>query len=245
VLGSFGPYAKKTWPKTKTAAVVYPNAPGADVAAKNLQKSMASVGIKGTLIGHSPTASDLVGTATQANGYDLIVASCNFSDCALLAKGLQQIGSKKPVLTPPLVTFIPPSQFPGGDYPNWDVGVAQAFILDPSDPEIVAFAKKGNQYGLSKADQKDAFAQLSWTTVLAVAKIMNTIPFAKLTSAAINNGMKSFKGPLVMASPHVACGKIDPTQPAACANEAQFYHYQGGGKWQKTSSWLAPAKKTS
>jgi branched-chain amino acid transport system substrate-binding protein len=243
VLGSFGPYAKKIWPKTKTAAVVYPNSAGSDVAAKNLQKSMQSVGIKATLIAHSPTASDLVGTATQANGYDLVVASCNFSDCALLAKGLAAIGSTKPVLTPPLVTFIPPSQFPGGDYPKWDVGVAQAFIFNPADPEIRAFQVKANQYGLSKADQSDAFAQLSWTTILATVKIMNSIPFNKLTSAAINNAFQTFTGPLVMASPHVACGKIDPTQPAACADEAQFYRYQGGGKWAQTSSWLGPAKK--
>jgi len=32
-------------------------------------------GIKATVIGHDPNASDLVGVATQANGYDLIVAS--------------------------------------------------------------------------------------------------------------------------------------------------------------------------
>jgi len=243
VLTSFGPYAKKTWPKVKTAGIVYPNDPGADVAAKSLQTSMQSVGIKGTLIAHSSTASDLVGTATQANGYDLIVASCNFGDCALLAKGLDAIHSTKPVLTPPLVTFIPPVAFPGGDYPKWDVGIAQSFLFDQSDPQIIAFTRKSNQYGLSKTDQRDVFAQLSWTTILSAVKIMNQIPLNKLTSTAINNGYKNFRGPLIMAAPDVACGKVDPSQPAACANQAQYYRYTGGGKWQKTSSWLGPAKK--
>jgi branched-chain amino acid transport system substrate-binding protein len=243
VLGAFGPYAHKTWPKVKTAGIVYPSAPGADVAAKSLQTTMQSVGIKSTLIAHSPTASDLVGTATQANGYDLIVASCNFGDCALLAKGLDQIHSTKPVLTPPLVTFIPPAAFPGGEYPKWDVGIAQSFLFDQSDPEIVAFTRKGNQYGLSKTDQRDVFAQLSWTTLLAAVKVMNRIPYNKLTSAAINQGFKTFRGPLVMGAPEVACGKVDPSQPAACANESQFYRYTGGGKWLKTSGWLGPVKK--
>jgi branched-chain amino acid transport system substrate-binding protein len=242
VLGSFGPYAKKTWPKVKTAGVVYPNEAGADVAANSLKKSMESVGIKATLIAHASNASDLVGTATQANKYDLVVASCNFGDCALLAKGLAAIGSTKPVLTPPLVTFIPPAAFPGGDFPKWDVGIAQSFLFDQSDPQIIAFTKKATQYGVSSADVRDVFGQLSWTTLLAIAKIMNQIPYNKITSATITAGFKNFRGPLVMASPHVACGKIDPSQPAACANEAQYYRYTGGSKWKKTSSWLGPAK---
>jgi branched-chain amino acid transport system substrate-binding protein len=243
VLSSFGPYAKKVYPKVKTVGVIYPNSPGSDVAAASLKKSYESVGLKATLIAHDPTASDLVGVATQANGYDLISASCNFGDCALIAKGLATIGSTKPVLTQPLALFIPPAAWPGGEFPKWDVGIAQSFLFDPSDPEIKLFTKKAAQYGLSAADQKDAFAQLSWTTLLAVTKIMNAIPYAKLSGATIAAGFKSFGGPLVMGAPDVGCGKVDPAQPAACANEAQFYRYLGGGKWQHTSSWIGPAKK--
>jgi branched-chain amino acid transport system substrate-binding protein len=242
VLDSFGPYAKKAWPKAKTASIVYPNSPGSDVAAKSIQTSMQSVGIKGTLIAHDPAAADLAGVATQANGYDLVVASCNFSDCALLAKGLSQIGSNKPVLTPPLATFIPPAAYPGGDFPKWDVGVAQSFIFDTADPEIQLYKKKANQYGVPKLAQADAFGQLAFTSLLSLAKIMNTIPLKNMTPAAIASGYKKFKGPLVMATPHVGCGTVYPSQPAACGNEAQFYHYQGGGKWKKTSGWLGPAK---
>lgn len=243
VLGAFGPYAKKTYPKAKTASIVYPNQAGSDVAAKSLQTSMQSVGIKADLISHAENASDLVGTATQANKYDLVVASCNFGDCALLAKGLTAIGSTKPVLTPPLAIFIPFAAYPNGDFPKWDVGVAQSFLFDNADKEVKLFAKTAGKYGLSAADQKDVFAQLTWTSFLAAAKVMNAIPFNKITSASITAGFKSFKGPLVMASPHVGCGKVDPTQPAACANESQFYRYLGGGKWKKMSSWLGPAKK--
>jgi branched-chain amino acid transport system substrate-binding protein len=243
VLSPFGPYTKKVYPNAKTAAIVYPNQAGSDVAANSLKKSYESVGIKATLIAHDPTASDLVGVATQANGYDVVVASCNFGDCALLAKGLAAIGSKKPVVTPPLAIFIPFPAYPGGDFPHWDVGVAQSFLFDPSDPEIKLFTKKAAQYGLSAADQKDVFAELSWTTMLAITKIMNTIPYAKLNSAAITAGFRSFRGPLVMGAPDVGCGTVDKTQPAACANEAQFYQYQGGGKWKKTSGYIGPAKK--
>ena len=243
VLAPFGPYVKKVYPNVKTVAIIYPNTPGADVAAASHKKAMESVGLKATLITHDPSASDLVGVATQANGYDLIDAACTFADCALIAKGLAAIGSKKPVLTTPLLFFIPPQAWPGGDLPKWDVGVAQACICDPSDPEIKLFAKKAAQYHLSAGDQKDAFAQLSWTTLLAISKIMNQIPLNKLTSASITSGLKAFRGPLVMGAPDVACGTVDPDQPAACANEAQFYQYQGGGKWKKMSGYIGPAKK--
>ncbi len=247
VLSSFGPYVKKVYPNVKRTAVVYPNDPGADVAAKSIQASMESVGIKADLIAHASGASDLVGTATQANGYDLINASCNFGDCALLAKGLAAIGSKKPVLTPPLAIFIPPAAYPGGDFPKWDVGIAQSFLFDTKDPQIALFKSKAKQYGVSDADLTDVFGQLAWSTLLEVVKVMNTVPYKTLTgpkgSAAIAAGMRAFRGPLIMGAPVVACGKIDPTQPAACANQAQFYRYAGSGKWLHISGFIGPAKK--
>ena len=247
VLSSFGPYVKLVYPNVKTTAVVYPNQPGADVAANSIKKSMESVGLKTDLIAHSVTASDLVGAATQANGYDLINASCNFGDCALLAKGLDAIGSTKPVLTPPLAIFIPFFLYPHGDFPKWDVGIAQSFLFDAKDPQIRLFQTKGAQYGLSEADQKDAFAELAWSSMLVVAKIMNTVPYATLAgpqgSSLVTAGFKAFRGPLVMGSPVVGCGTIDPTQPAACANQSQYYRYQGGGKWLHTSGFIGPPKK--
>jgi branched-chain amino acid transport system substrate-binding protein len=248
VLDSFGPYVKLVYPKVKTTAVVYPNQPGADVAAKSIAASMQSVGIKATLIAHDVNASDLVGTATQANGYDLINASCNFGDCALLAKGLAAIGSNKPVLTPPLAIFIPPVAYPGGHFPRWDVGIAQSFYFDPSDPQIKLFKKKASQYGVPAANQAEVFGQLAWSTLIEMAKVLNAIPYAKLTgaqgSAAITAGIKAFKGPLIMGAPVVGCGTIDKTQPAACANEAQFYRFNPDGqKWIHTSGFIGPAKK--
>lgn len=243
VLGMFGRYTKQTYPKTKTAVVTYANIPGSDVAAGNLAKGFDAVGIKATLLAYSPTATDLVGPATEAQKYDVIVASCGFTDCGPFAKALAQIGSTKPVVTPPLVTFLPPSSFPGGDYPKWDVGVAQSFTKDLSDPQIKLYLKKSAQYGAKAADQQSAFAELAWTQMLALTRVLNTIPYAKINSATIAAAMKKFKGPLVMAAPKISCGGVDPTQPAACGNQAQFYRYTGNGVWKKTSGYLGPPPK--
>jgi branched-chain amino acid transport system substrate-binding protein len=240
VLGMFGRYAKKQYPKAKTAIVAYANQAGADVAAGNLAKSFNKVGIKATLNAYSPTATDLVGPATEAQKADIIVASCGFVDCPQFAKALAQIGSTKPVVTPPLITFLPPQAFPGGDYPKWDVGVAQSFTKDPSDAQIKLYLKKAAQYGAAAADVQSVFAELAWTQMLAAVRVLNTIPYNKINAATIAAAMKKFKGPLVMGAPTISCGKVELSQPAACGNQAQFYRYQGGGKWKKTSSWLGP-----
>jgi branched-chain amino acid transport system substrate-binding protein len=245
VLGMFGRYTKLAYPKAKTAIVAYANQPGADVAAGNLAKSYTAVGIKASLLAYSATATDLVGPATEAQKADVIVASCGFVDCPLFAKALSQIGSTKPVVTPPLVTFLPPQAFPGGDYPKWDVGVAQSFTKDPTDPQIKLYLKKATQYGASAADQQSVFAELAWTQMLALTRVLNQIPYARLSPVTISAQMKKFTGPLVMAAPTIACGKVDPTQPAACGNQAQFYRYTGNNVWKKTSGYLGPppAKK--
>lgn len=242
VLGMFGRYTKKVYPKTKTVAVAYANQAGADVAAGNLLKGFTQVGIKGSLIPYSATATDLVGPATEAEKADVIVASCGFVDCPLFAKALAQIGNSKPVVTPPLVTFLPPQAFPGGDYPKWDVGVAQSFTKAP-DKQIKLYLKKSSQYGATAADQQSVFAELAWTQMLALDRVLNQIPYKKLSSASIAAQMKKFTGPLTMAAPKIACGKVDPSQPAACGNLAQFFRYAGNGVWKQTSGYLGPPPK--
>ena len=56
----------------------------------------------------------------------------------------------------------------------------------------------------------------------------------------ITAGFKTFKGPLVLGAPEIACGKVAPAQPAVCGNQTQFYKYLGKGKWKPASGWLKP-----
>jgi hypothetical protein len=84
------------------------------------------------------------------------------------------------------------------------------------------------------------FSETSWEELLATVKIMNAIPFSKLGPATISAGFKAFHGPLILAAPNVACGKVSPGEPAACGNETQFYNYVGKGKWKVATGWLKP-----
>jgi branched-chain amino acid transport system substrate-binding protein len=239
VLGPFGTYTKRFLPKVKTVAIVYPNQPGADTAAFALRKGMQQVGAKVTMIATPQLATDLVGPATQASSADMIIPALGFTDCVPFARALDQIHYSKPVLTTPLCTFIPKAAYAGGDLPKWTYGIAQT-LVNLRSPQSTLYLKKGLQYGTTVGPMLNVFAEIAWEELLATVKVMNTIPFNKLSSATISAGFKSFKGPLILAAPDIACGKAFPGEPAVCGNETQFYNYLGKGKWKAASGWLKP-----
>ena len=89
VLGPWGTLGK-TVLHAKTAAVVYPQIPGIDYGAKVEKASLESAGIKTTLVGFAPTATDLTGplTAAGAQNADMIVPQSNAAGCVNIAKAL-------------------------------------------------------------------------------------------------------------------------------------------------------------
>ena len=239
VLGPFGTYTKTRLPKVKTAAIVYPTDPGAITAAAALGKGLRQAGVRPTLIGVPPLATDLIGPATQASSADMIVAALGFTTCVPFARAIDQIGYKKPILSTPICTFLPRAAYAGGDIPKWTYGIAQTLVNYPG-PQAKLYLKKGLQYGTTVNDMLWVFAEGAWEELLATVKIMNQIPYAKLTPARIIAGFKTFKGPLVLGPPQIACGKVAPAEPAACGNQTQFYNYIGKGKWKPVTGWLKP-----
>jgi branched-chain amino acid transport system substrate-binding protein len=240
VLQPFGTYVQQNMKSVRTAAVVYPNQPGADSAAQELRAGLQKVGVRVTMIAYPEGQTDLIGVATQAQSADLIVASLGFTDCVPFARAMDQIRSTKPVITPPLCTFFPPAAYASGDLPKWTYGIAQALVNYGPDKEVKLYLRKGLQYGAKVPDLVSVFAQLAWGELVAAVKVMNTIPFNRLTPAAVGAGFKRFTGPLVMGAPTVACGKVDPKLPAVCGNQTKFYDYLGKGKWKPVSGWLKP-----
>ena len=239
VLGPFGTYTKTRLPKVKTAAIVYPTDPGAITAAQALAKGMRQVGVKPTLIGVPPLSTDLIGPATQASSADMIVAALGFTTCVPFARAIDQINYSKPILSTPICTFLPRVAYAGGDIPKWTYGIAQTLVNLPG-PQSKLYLKKGLQYGTNVNDMLWVFSEGAWEELLATVKIMNQIPYAKLTPAAITAGFKTFRGPLILGPPEVACGKVSAGEPAACSNQTQFYNYVGKGKWKVATGWLKP-----
>ncbi|HEY7208514.1 MAG TPA: ABC transporter substrate-binding protein [Gaiellaceae bacterium] len=242
VLGPFATYTKKAFPKVKTVTIVYPNQPGADSAAFALRDGMKKVGLKVSLIATPQNATDLLGPATQASSADMIVPALGFTDCVPFARALDQIHYSKPVLSTPLCTFIPPQAYANGDLPKWIYGIAQTNVHYGPDKQAKLFLKKGVQYGAKAQDMTNVFAEIAWEELLVAVKVMNTIPLNKLTPATIGAAIKKFPGPVPLAAPDIACGKVSKGEPAACGNETQFYSYRGKGVWKPASGWLRPPK---
>ena len=239
VLGPFGTYTQRALRNVRTVAIVYPNQPGADTAAFALRSAMQRVGRQVTMVATQPLATDLLGAATQASSADMIIPALGFTECVPFARALDQIRYTKPVLSTPLCTAIPRAAYAGGDLPKWTYGIAQTLVNLPG-PQSRLFLRKGLQYGTTVNDMLWVFSEIAWEELLATVKIMNRIPYAQLTPARISAGFKAFRGPLVLAAPEVACGKVSPREPAVCGNQTQFYTYLGQGKWKLASGWLKP-----
>ena len=191
------------------------------------------------MIAVPPLATDLIGPATQAAQSDMIVAALGFTTCVPFARALGQIRYSKPVMSTPICTFIPRAAYAGGDLPKWVYGIVQTLVNKPG-PQSNLYLKKGLQYGTNVPDMLWVFSEGAWETLLATVKIMNAIPYSKLSNARIAAGFKAFRGPTILGPPNVACGKVSKTEPTACGNQTNFYQYLGNGKWKLVSSWLKP-----
>ena len=73
--------------------------------------------------------------------------------------------------------------------------------------------------------------------MMTLAKWLNGVGPDNLSTDAIVAEMKAFKGPLILGSPVLQCGKY-PEAPGVCNDFTQFYKYNGNGRvgsWPATS----------
>lgn len=242
VLGPWGTFTKN-YLHGKSVAIVYPSQAGANSAADATKKGLQDAKLGVTSVGYDPTATDLVGplTAAGAQNADVLVPMTDFAGCGNFAKAQVSLGLLgKPVVANPLCTFLPPASYPGGDFPKWYVGFAQANVAVNS-PDVAAYKKYAGKYGLSAADQLNVFAALGWADVMAITRLMNQIGASKVTSKSLSKALAAFTGPVPMGPAVIKCGQFKDA-PAICNNTTQFYKYTGGGAWQRITGWLAPPK---
>ena len=86
----------------------------------------------------------------------------------------------------------------------------------------------------------DAWVIVAWGQILTTVKLMNQIGVEqghlRPTSPAT---IRAFKGPQALGAPSLHCGKY-PAEPAACNDQAQFFQYQGAGKFKRITGFLRP-----
>ena len=240
VLGPWGTFGKNVL-HAKTAAVVYMQVPGIDYGATVEKNSLESAGIKTTLVGFPPTATDLTGplTAAGAQNADMIIPQTPANGCVAVAKALESLGkSSTPVVSNPLCLTPEVAAGLGGDLAKWDYGIASSLGFDVSDPAVPPFIKGLTLVGQPKL-AADAWVVVAWGQILTTVKLMNQIGVSSVTSPKFTATIRAFKGPQALGAPSLQCGKY-PTEPAACNDQTQFFQYQGAGKFKRITGFLRP-----
>ncbi len=80
----------------------------------------------------------------------------------------------------------------------------------------------------------DAWVIVAWGQILTTVKLMNQIGVNRVTSANFAAKIRAFKGPQALGAPSLQCAKY-PSEPAACNDQAQFFQYQGAGKFKRVT----------
>lgn len=235
---AFGPFLRSQFPSFKTVAIAYQNIPGATPISQAIQKSAQQAGFTVSMIPYSSTATDLIAQATQMEQAQITVPDCGFVDCPLMAKAMSEIGASKPALSVPLWTDLPGQAYPGGDLPHWIAGEATANLASTQDPGVAAYYQTIEANGLSKADAISPFSGVAFGSLLLAVKLMNEIPYASLTPAAVTAKFKSYVGPIPLGPTQINCtGTLYPQITNSCSDYDQFWKYNGHGQWKLLEGW--------
>jgi branched-chain amino acid transport system substrate-binding protein len=124
-----------------------------------------------------------------------------------------------------------------GDFPKWYYSTAQD-NLDGKLPGTAAYYKIMKQYGLQASDEDPWFCT-AFSEIMTAAQFMNSIGYAHVSPATINQAAKKWRGPFILGQPKIQCGEYK-NAPASCADQQHFYRYLGNGKFVEAASWLGP-----
>jgi branched-chain amino acid transport system substrate-binding protein len=239
----FGTFAKQ-YLHAKSCAVIYPNEPGQVENAGSVALACKKYGMSVKSVPFDPTTTDLTGalTAAGANAPNTAVAPLvtTPSNCLSAANAINQLH-----INPSTVVWYTqcqqPSikaQYPGGDYPKYYSGISQSGDALTNDPTSKVYAKALTGFG-AKADIGDDWYSGMFGQIMTLAQFMNKIGYSKLSPSAMLAQVKAWKGPLLLGGPIIDCGQYK-FAPGSCAAGNYFFHYDGNGKWTRTSTWLGP-----
>jgi branched-chain amino acid transport system substrate-binding protein len=126
----------------------------------------------------------------------------------------------------------------GGDLPKWLYAVASSLSIDPTDPSVPPYTDILKAQGL-ETSIGDPWVLVGFGQMMTLAKWLNAIGPDNISSDAIVSEMKAFKGPLILGSPVLQCGKY-PEAPGVCNDFTQFYKYNGAQEWEHAGDFVGP-----
>jgi branched-chain amino acid transport system substrate-binding protein len=241
ILLPFGNYAKNVL-KAKTAAVIYPNAPGVAESGQIIAGGLKKNGIEVKQVGYTQGQSALTGplVASGAPKADFIAPYGTASDCANQAKALLQLKltDSKKIMTAPLCLNKQVSAALG-DWPLWTYAIASSLFGDASDEGMPAYQAVIKTYKAEK-NAPDPWHIVAFSELLTTIRFLNEANEAgKISPDAVLARAKAFTGPLALGAPKIQCGKY-PDAPGICNDMFQAFTYQGKFKFERASGWIGP-----
>jgi branched-chain amino acid transport system substrate-binding protein len=169
----------------------------------------------------------------------MIVPQSNAAGCVNIAKALTALGkSSTPVVSNPLCLDPAVPAGLGGDLPKWIYGIASSLGFDTTDPAVAPFVRGLTAVGQPKL-AADAWVIVAWGQILTTVKLMNQLGVKHINAASFTRAIHAFKGPQALGAPSLNCSKY-PAEPAACNDQAQFFQYEGAGKFKRITPFLRP-----
>ena len=240
ILAPYATFARDTL-KVKSAALVYPEGSGQDEGAAGQASAFEAAGIPTKVVSYPANTPDLTVPllAAGAQNVDLVMPVINPNDCVKFAQATRQLGiPDEKVLASPICINADVAAGLGGDLPKWLYAVASSLSIDPTDPSVPPYTDILKAQGQEKSIG-DPWVLVGFGQAMTLAKWLNAVGPDSLTSDGIVSEMKAFKGPLILGSPVLQCGKY-PEAPAVCNDYTQFYKYNGAQKWEHAGDFVGP-----
>ena len=240
ILAPYATFARDTL-KAKSAALVYPEGSGQDEGAAGQASAFEAAGIPTKVVSYPANTPDLTVPllAAGAQNVDLVMPVINPNDCVKFEQAIQQLGiPDEKVLASPICINADVAAGLGGDLPKWLYAVASSLSIDPTDPSVPPYTDILKAQGQEKSIG-DPWVLVGFGQAMTLAKWLNAVGPDSLTSDGIVSEMKAFKGPLILGSPVLQCGKY-PEAPAVCNDYTQFYKYNGAQKWEHAGDFVGP-----
>jgi branched-chain amino acid transport system substrate-binding protein len=164
----------------------------------------------------------------------------NPNECGKFEKAIKALNiPDQKVLASP-ICLTPTTIQELGDFPNWIYAIASSLSIDRTDPSVPPYQAIMKKVGQAKLIG-DPWTNVGFGEGATIAKFLNALGPTKITPAGIIKQMKAFKGPMVLGSPAINCGKYKAS-PGVCNDYTQFYSYNGKGVFKKAGDWVPPPK---
>jgi branched-chain amino acid transport system substrate-binding protein len=241
ILAPYATFARDTL-HVKSAALIYPQGAGLDAAAAGQTTAFQAAGIPIKQVSYPANTTDLTAplVAAGAQTADLVMPVINPNDCGKFEKAVQALNIPDGKVLASPICLTPTTIQELGDFPQWIYAIASSLTTDTSDPAVPPYQKILKAVGQGKLIG-DPWTNVGFGEIATLAKFLNALGPTKLSSKGILAQMKAFKGPMVLGSPHIQCGKYKDA-PAICNDYTQFYKYDGKFVFKKVGDWVPPPK---